>query len=246
MLAHFVENNIEPTLMQQIIQMIRNGLQAIGFNLPASETEMFKVIAKARRHIIQGKAKGSIITTAPAAMSFSSKNNRSSYITKTKVKALPKQGKVLPNPVKIENVHQINQEQAGSLNNEAYIQLTVPTAISKQITRILYRTLPDKMKNDFGWPTSKSSSGDIFRVYGKNGNDIEGAKENVEVLRKELLESPVYYSRTSTSGKKGISNRNVDDVETWLSGTKFEQAKARGHKVVVIQSIDHSGFKLDK
>ena len=246
MLAHFVENNIEPTLMQQIIQMIRNGLQAIGFNLPASETEMFKVIAKARRHIIQGKAKGSIITTAPAAMSFSSKNNRSSYITKPKVKALPKQGKVLPNPVKIENVHQINQEQAGSLNNEAYIQLTVPTAISKQITRILYRTLPDKMKNDFGWPTSKSSSGDIFRVYGKNGNDIEGAKENVEVLRKELLESPVYYSRTSTSGKKGISNRNVDDVETWLSGTKFEQAKARGHKVVVIQSIADSPHPVEK
>ena len=403
-LAHFVENNIEPTLMQQIIQMIRNGLQAIGFNLPASETEVFKVIAKARRHVIKGKAKGSILTTAPAALSTNpseiqseylrllydfdavtkpaesllrgdfkevlskaviankkgkgnvveyqiddalsildralsklkkkselvinkpynlenfngetravvdefvtildgnlteilvsakkafdqndtatvtakigdsvaelerilskpldmksilarerpaalsvrSKNNRSSYITKPKVKALPKQGKVLPNPVKIENVHQINQEQAGSLNNEAYIQLTVPTAISKQITRILYRTLPDKMKNDFGWPTSKSSSGDIFRVYGKNGNDIEGAKENVEVLRKELLESPVYYSRTSTSGKKGISNRNVDDVETWLSGTKFEQAKARGHKVVVIQSIADSPHPVEK
>ena len=245
-LAHFVENNIEPTLMQQIIQMIRNGLQAIGFNLPASETEVFKVIAKARRHVIKGKAEGSILTTAPAALSVRSKNNRSSYITKPKVKALPKQGKVLPNPVKIENVHQINQEQAGSLNNEAYIQLTVPTAISKQITRILYRTLPDRMKNDFGWPTSKSSSGDIFRVYGKNGNDIEGAKENVEVLRKELLESPVYYSRTSTSGKKGISNRNVDDVETWLSGTKFEQAKARGHKVVVIQSIADSPHPVEK
>ena len=245
-LAHFVENNIEPTLMQQIIQMIRNGLQAIGFNLPSSETELFKVIAKARRHVIKGKAKGTIFTTAPAALSVRSKNNRSAYITKSKVKALPKQGKRLPYAAKIEHIHEISQEQGGSNTGEAYITLTVPKSISKQITRILYRSLPERMRNDFAWPTTTSSSGDIFRVYGNGANDIEGAQVNVEKIRNELSKSPVYYSRISPSGKKGISNRNIGDVETWLSGTKFAEAKAKGHKVVVIQSTTDSPHPVEK
>ena len=413
-LAHFVENNIEPTLMQQIIQMIRNGLQAIGFNLPSSETELFKVIAKARRHVIKGKAKGTIFTTAPAALSTNpsevqsadlslqydlsadlslqydfdavtypaenvlrgelkevlrkaviankkgkdnvveyqiddalsildrtlskfkkkaelainkpynlenfksetkavvdefvtildgnlteilasakkafdqndtatvtakidesvaelerilskpldmksilarerpaalsviSKNNRSAYITKSKVKALPKQGKRLPYAAKIEHIHEISQEQGGSNTGEAYITLTVPQSISKQITRILYRSLPERMRNDFAWPTTTSSSGDIFRVYGNGANDIEGAQVNVEKIRYELSKSPVYYSRISPSGKKGISNRNIGDVETWLSGTKFAEAKAKGHKVVVIQSTTDSPHPVEK
>ena len=403
-LAHFVENNIEPTLMQQIIQMIRNGLQAIGFNLPSSETELFKVIAKARRHVIKGKAKGTIFTTAPAALSTNpsevqseylrllydfdavtspaenllrgdfkevlrkaviankkgkgnvveyqiddalsildralsklkkkselvinkpynlenfngetkavvdefvtildgnlteilasakkafdqndtatvtakigesvaelerilskpldmksilarerpaalsvrSKNNRSAYITKSKVKALPKQGKRLPYAAKIEHIHEISQEQGGSNTGEAYITLTVPKSISKQITRILYRSLPERMRNDFAWPTTTSSSGDIFRVYGNGANDIEGAQVNVEKIRNELSKSPVYYSRISPSGKKGISNRNIGDVETWLSGTKFAEAKAKGHKVVVIQSTTDSPHPVEK
>ena len=403
-LAHFVENNIEPTLMQQIIQMIRNGLQAIGFNLPSSETELFKVIAKARRHVIKGKAKGTIFTTAPAALSTNpsevqseylrllydfdavtspaenllrgdfkevlrkaviankkgkgnvveyqiddalsildralsklkkkselvinkpynlenfngetkavvdefvtildgnlteilasakkafdqndtatvtakigesvaelerilskpldmksilarerpaalsvkSKNNRSAYITKSKVKALPKQGKRLPYAAKIEHIHEISQEQGGSNTGEAYITLTVPKSISKQITRILYRSLPERMRNDFAWPTTTSSSGDIFRVYGNGANDIEGAQVNVEKIRNELSKSPVYYSRISPSGRKGISNRNIGDVETWLSGTKFAEAKAKGHKVVVIQSTTDSPHPVEK
>ena len=245
-LAHFVENNIEPTLMQQIIQMIRNGLQAIGFDLPSSETELFKVIAKARRHVIKGKAKGTIFTTAPAALSVRSKNNRSAYITKSKVKARPKQGKRLPYAAKIEHIHEISQEQGGSNTGEAYITLTVPKSISKQITRILYRSLPERMRNDFAWPTTTSSSGDIFRVYGNGANDIEGAQVNVEKIRNELSKSPVYYSRISPSGKKGISNRNIGDVETWLSGTKFAEAKAKGHKVVVIQSTTDSPHPVEK
>jgi hypothetical protein len=403
-LAHFVENNIEPTLMQKIIQMIRNGLQAIGFNLPSSETELFKVIAKARRHVIKGKAKGTIFTTAPAALSTNpsevqseylrllydfdavtspaenllrgdfkevlrkaviankkgkgnvveyqiddalsildkalsklkkkselvinkpynlenfngetkavvdefvtildgnlteilasakkafdqndtatvtakigesvaelerilskpldmksilarerpaalsvkSKNNRSAYITKSKVKARPKQGKRLPYAAKIEHIHEISQEQGGSNTGEAYITLTVPKSISKQITRILYRSLPERMRNDFAWPTTTSSSGDIFRVYGNGANDIEGAQVNVEKIRYELSKSPVYYSRISPSGKKGISNRNIGDVETWLSGTKFAEAKAKGHKVVVIQSTTDSPHPVEK
>ncbi len=245
-LAHFVENNIEPTLMQKIIQMIRNGLQAIGFNLPSSETELFKVIAKARRHVIKGKAKGTIFTTAPAALSVRSKNNRSAYITKSKVKARPKQGKRLPYAAKIEHIHEISQEQGGSNTGEAYITLTVPKSISKQITRILYRSLPERMRNDFAWPTTTSSSGDIFRVYGNGANDIEGAQVNVEKIRNELSKSPVYYSRISPSGKKGISNRNIGDVETWLSGTKFAEAKAKGHKVVVIQSTTDSPHPVEK
>lgn len=74
LLAHLAQNDIEPKLVQKIIQAIRNALKSLGFTLELSDGDLIDLVAQAKKVVVKGKGSTTYVV-GDTAFSRGTNNN---------------------------------------------------------------------------------------------------------------------------------------------------------------------------
>lgn len=81
LLAHLIENNVKPTIVQKIIGAIRSGLKALGFKLDMNDADLLRILGQMKNAVVKGEG-GTVIV---GDTRFAASDNRKTMVKITTV-----------------------------------------------------------------------------------------------------------------------------------------------------------------